>query len=182
MDRINLAALGRQAAHGAQLTSTCKRNLVMRHLRTALMLTIICVPLSAIAQSSSNGVYGGYVGSDAWTKSYMDAARHQATIRDRLGNHGQSSAAANPTPPANQAVVGEYVCRLMGNQPCDTHTMLRVNGDGSWGWSEYGGSFQARGNEIQFSGNGGPASWGTAYIGPGTITFPSSGGNVVWQK
>lgn len=58
----------------------------------AIILGCLFASSSSIAASSSNGVYGGYVGSDAWANSMNEEASQRALMQHNLergGNAGE---------------------------------------------------------------------------------------------
>ena len=84
---------------------------------------------------------------------------------------------------AGEAIAGEYACESMAGRPCDTHVPLRLQDNGYWGWAKYSGQYRVVGGSVEWvSGNGGPVGWGSAIIGPGTVSFSSGGKPVVWRK
>lgn len=81
------------------------------------------------------------------------------------------------------SVAGDYVCKSAKGQPCGTQVSLRLVANGYWQWAKYSGQYSVANGRVQFvNGNGGPVGWGSANIGPGTLTFNDFGDDVVWQK
>jgi len=76
-----------------------------RLLRVALLGAALAIPSAASAQSGSNGVYGGYVGSSAWFASMRTSAQNQAMLR-QLG--GSPSGDRVPVPPDYVEVAGQF--------------------------------------------------------------------------
>jgi hypothetical protein len=76
------------------------------------------------------------------------------------------------------AVAGDYACESIGGKRgCMNSIRLRANG--YWGYVEYSGKYEVRNGRVIFvSGDGGPATWGSAIIGPDTLTI----GNVVYRR
>lgn len=60
-------------------------------------LAMMLAPQFALAQSSSNGVYGGYVGSDQWMQNQNEMARDRVSM-DAM-RRGGSSGGCNQLPP-----------------------------------------------------------------------------------
>lgn len=83
---------------------------------------------------------------------------------------------------AETVVIGSYLCKSMGSQPCSTRTELRLADGGFWGWGRYNGEFEVASGRVRFKGIGGAATWGPAVIGPNTLTFTSGQDTVVWEK
>lgn len=79
-------------------------------------------------------------------------------------------------------VTGEYFCVTGGTCPCQSDGNLKLTGDGRWYWGSHTGRWQADTTRVSFDGLGGAAALGPAAIGAGTLTFHSSGNQVVcWQ-
>jgi hypothetical protein len=79
-------------------------------------------------------------------------------------------------------VAGNYACRSIRSKPCDTNTPLQLVDNGVWRWGRYSGNFTVNEGHVQFTGVGGPASWGSAIIGLNTLTFDDFGDEGIWEK
>jgi hypothetical protein len=92
----------------------------------------------AVAQSGSNGSYGGYVGSSAWSESMRHSAENQAVMRQLGGASAKQSAgggAEQPVPADSIELAGRFVfpqgnpfpngrlpdLRINCNAPCSDH-------------------------------------------------------------
>ena len=77
----------------------------------------------------------------------------------------------------NQEVAGEYLCPSSASK-----APVRLSANGNWGWDIYAGDYQIANGAVTFNGVGGPATWGPAVIGRGTLTFTYRGREFVYQK
>ena len=69
----------------------------MRHrqLLFSLVAAVTLVVPPALPQSSTNGVYGGYVGSDRWFDDMRRYAANQAAMQNVAGTRQAETAARN---------------------------------------------------------------------------------------
>src|ERR1043166_6311637 len=67
----------------------------------------VLVPLALVAQSSTNGIGGGYVGSSAWFASMQRSAENMAMLR-ALGG-GVAGRVKDPVPPGYSEIAGQLV-------------------------------------------------------------------------
>ena len=81
---------------------SCEGEWSMRRFLACLSLVITGV-VGAAAQSGSNGVYGGYVGSSRWFSSMRQSAQNMA-MRQQLGGGTRTQ----PVPPDYVEVAGEF--------------------------------------------------------------------------
>ncbi len=78
------------------------------------------------------------------------------------------------------ALAGTYRCQTAPGG-CLTRNAIVLDGQGAWRWGAQGGSYAVLGDQIRFNGlSSGPAGWGPAAIGNGTLTFSTSSGSSTW--
>jgi hypothetical protein len=83
-------------------------------------------------------------------------------------------------------LLGRYQCTSSPGG-CQTRLPIDIDGAGHWKWGGQEGAYQilsandAGARQIQFRGlSSGPAGWGPALIGAGSITFRTAAGPSVW--
>src|SRR5947209_7211216 len=67
----------------------------------------VLAPLALAAQSSTNGIGGGYVGSSAWFGSMQRSAENMAMLRTLGG--GAAGRVKDPVPPGYSEIAGQLV-------------------------------------------------------------------------
>jgi hypothetical protein len=81
------------------------------------------------------------------------------------------------------SLAGDYVCKSVRGNPCSTGHSIRLLADGGWAFDWYRGTYSVAGGKITFMPKDSYIhAWGTAIVGPGTITFNDFGDNAIWVK
>jgi hypothetical protein len=93
----------------------------------------------------------------------------------KVGVQGQPGAGSG-------SLAGGYYCYPI----CESYTPVVLSENANWHWGGFsGGTFKVTNGTIVFDGFMGPATWGPAVLGPGSLTFTSEGPSarqIVWRK
>ncbi|HUI84448.1 MAG TPA: hypothetical protein VL240_09500 [Candidatus Binatia bacterium] len=83
----------------------------------------------------------------------------------------------------HSSLAGDYQCKSVRGAACSTNHNLRLLDDGTWSYDFYRGTYSVQGNRVTFGPNTAYLhSWGSAQIGPGSLTFNEFGDDAIWVK